>query len=69
MAVDHALNGCQSEAGAGEFALGVQALEGTEQSIRILGVEPGAVVAYLDGEVLTIARPADLDARRLWCGG
>ena len=40
----------------------VAALERAEQSIRVLGVEPGAVVAYLHAEVLTLAPSADLDA-------
>jgi hypothetical protein len=37
-------------------------LERTEQLIRALGLKPGAVVAYLHGEVLTLAPSADLDA-------
>ena len=45
VAVDHALDGCQSEAGASEFALGVQAVEGAEQPIRVRGVEPGRLAS------------------------
>src|SRR3954467_2291057 len=46
VARDDAADGGQADAGAGEFAGGVEALEGPEQLGGVGHVEPGAVVAH-----------------------
>src|ERR1700755_2712736 len=49
MTADDAIHRCQTHAGAGEFVLPVQALEGLKQLVGIVRVETDAVVADEEG--------------------
>ncbi len=45
LAGQDALDGCEADAGSGEVAFAVQALEGVEELLHIILIEAGAIVA------------------------
>src|SRR6266850_808900 len=47
MAMNDALNGRQPDTGAWELRLRMQPLEGTEQFVRVLRIETGAIVPHV----------------------
>src|SRR5438552_10434343 len=56
-------DGREAHPGAGEVALGVQALEYAEQLVAVGHVEAGAVVAHEVGDLAALCGRADLDPR------
>ena len=63
MASDDALHGRQSDTGAAELALGVQALEGTKELVNVVHVETDAVVAHEESGPARVLGATELHPR------
>ena len=69
MAADDALNGCEADAGALELGRAVQALERSEELVRVSLIEADAVVADEEDPLGAPRLGADLDRGRVALGG
>jgi hypothetical protein len=65
MPLDNPLHDGQADAGAFEFLLTMQTLEGAEQVAGITLIKPGAVVLDVVNIFLALGPPTHLDDRRL----